>query len=215
MQLGMFFTGVSPAGGASNIWTAILDGNIDLSVTMTSISTFAAFIMMPLWVFTLGEQIFTEGDMAVPYSQISTYAVGLVLPLLIGYLLQRYQKKVANVLARTLKMFATFIILFIICFAVVTNLYLFELFSWQVFIAACARMRGTSFMILLDCGCWDGAAVARLHHRLDGRQASRPKRGGLSCHSRRNRNTKHGHRDIFATIQLAATRSRSHHKYSQ
>jgi hypothetical protein len=43
MQLGMFFTGVSPAGGASNIWTYILGGNINLSITMTTISTFAAF----------------------------------------------------------------------------------------------------------------------------------------------------------------------------
>lgn len=43
MQLGMFFTGVSPAGGASNIWTYVLGGNLDLSITMTTISTFAAF----------------------------------------------------------------------------------------------------------------------------------------------------------------------------
>lgn len=43
MQLGMFFTGVSPGGGASNIWTYILGGNLNLSITMTTISTFAAF----------------------------------------------------------------------------------------------------------------------------------------------------------------------------
>lgn len=43
MQLGLFFTGVSPAGGASNIWTVILGGNIDLSVAMTTTSTFASF----------------------------------------------------------------------------------------------------------------------------------------------------------------------------
>lgn len=42
-RLGLFFTGVSPAGGASNIWTVILNGNINLSITMTTISTFAAF----------------------------------------------------------------------------------------------------------------------------------------------------------------------------
>lgn len=39
----MFFAGVSPAGGASNIWTVILGGNLNLSVTMTTISTLAAF----------------------------------------------------------------------------------------------------------------------------------------------------------------------------
>lgn len=43
MQLGMFFTGVSPGGGASNIWTYVLGGNLNLSITMTTISTLAAF----------------------------------------------------------------------------------------------------------------------------------------------------------------------------
>lgn len=40
MQLGLLFVGVSPAGGASNVWTCVLDGNIDLSVTMTTVSTY-------------------------------------------------------------------------------------------------------------------------------------------------------------------------------
>lgn len=43
MRLGMFFTGVSPAGGASNIWTVVLGGNINLSITMTTMTTLAAF----------------------------------------------------------------------------------------------------------------------------------------------------------------------------
>lgn len=43
LQLGLFFTGVSPAGGASNIWTVILGGNLDLSITMSTTSTLSAF----------------------------------------------------------------------------------------------------------------------------------------------------------------------------
>ncbi|KAG5882707.1 hypothetical protein JTB14_020553 [Gonioctena quinquepunctata] len=37
MQLGMFFTGASPGGGASNLWTLLLEGNISLSIAMTAI----------------------------------------------------------------------------------------------------------------------------------------------------------------------------------
>ena len=51
MQLGLFVTGCSPGGGASNIWTVMFGGNLDLSITMTAISTFAAFFMMPAWIF--------------------------------------------------------------------------------------------------------------------------------------------------------------------
>lgn len=43
MRLGMFFTGVAPGGGASNIWTFILGGNLNLSLAMTTLSTIAAF----------------------------------------------------------------------------------------------------------------------------------------------------------------------------
>lgn len=42
LRLGLFVFGCSPAGGASNMWTVLLGGNLDLSVTMTLISTLAA-----------------------------------------------------------------------------------------------------------------------------------------------------------------------------
>lgn len=42
-KLGMFFTGVSPSGGASNVWSVLLGGNLDLSISMTTINTICAF----------------------------------------------------------------------------------------------------------------------------------------------------------------------------
>ncbi|KAK9722773.1 Sodium Bile acid symporter family [Popillia japonica] len=135
MQLGMFFAGVAPAGGASNMWTVILGGNLSLSITMTAISNIAAFAMMPLWLFTLGKQIFDKSEIPVPYMQITTYALALVVPLFIGYLMQRYLKRIARFLARILKGFSSLLLIFIIVFAIVTNLYLFKLFSWQIIIS--------------------------------------------------------------------------------
>ena len=40
--LGLFVTGCSPGGGASNFWTLLLEGNVNLSITMTFISTLAS-----------------------------------------------------------------------------------------------------------------------------------------------------------------------------
>merc|ERR1719495_3075720 len=57
MRLGLFVTGCSPGGGASNIWTVMFGGNLNLSVTMTAISTFVAFLMMPAWIFSLGQHL--------------------------------------------------------------------------------------------------------------------------------------------------------------
>jgi sodium/bile acid cotransporter 3/5 len=42
LKLGLFVFGCSPAGGASNMWTVLLGGNLDLSITMTFISTILA-----------------------------------------------------------------------------------------------------------------------------------------------------------------------------
>ncbi|GAB0098846.1 sodium/bile acid cotransporter [Sergentomyia squamirostris] len=135
MQLGMFFTGVSPAGGASNVWTAILNGNINMSVLMTTVSTLAAFGLMPLWIFTLGKTIFDQGNLIVPYERIGSFALALVVPLAVGIIIQRYFPRLTRILVLVLKPFSTLLILFIVIFAIVTNLYLFELFSWQIIVA--------------------------------------------------------------------------------
>ena len=39
--LGLFAMGCSPGGGGSNIYSKLLNGNMSLSVTMTTLSTIA------------------------------------------------------------------------------------------------------------------------------------------------------------------------------
>ena len=109
-------------------------GNLDLSVTMTAVSTFAAFFMMPLWIFTLGATIFNDADIVIPYYKICIYAFFLVVPLSIGLLIRRYCPKVSNFLIKILKPMALFLILFIIIFGVWANLYIFKMMTWQVFL---------------------------------------------------------------------------------
>ncbi|XP_015115640.1 ileal sodium/bile acid cotransporter isoform X3 [Diachasma alloeum] len=132
MQIGIFFTGISPSGGASNIWTVLLGGNLNLSIAMTSLSTLASFATIPFWIFTLGKYIFDSGNLIIPYKRIAYIAIGLVVPVAIGYLIQKKLPRVSRILVRFMKPFAVILILFIVTFAVFTNLYLFELFSWQI-----------------------------------------------------------------------------------
>lgn len=88
--------------------------------------------MMPVWIFTLGKSIFEKGDMKVPYGQIASYTYGLLIPLVIGLLIQRYCPKIARFLVRILKTGSAILIIFIVIFAIATNLYLFKLFTWEV-----------------------------------------------------------------------------------
>lgn len=135
LQIGMFFTGISPSGGASNIWTLLLDGNLNLSVTMTTICTILAFGFMPFWIFTLGAHIFKRGKLAIPYSRIALFAVGLIIPLAIGFFIERKLPKLCKFMIRIMKPFSGILIIFIIVLAVFTNSYLFKLFTWRIVIA--------------------------------------------------------------------------------
>ncbi|XP_033219576.1 P3 protein isoform X1 [Belonocnema kinseyi] len=135
MQLGIFFTGISPSGGASNIWTLMLGGNLNLSITMTTLCTVGAFAFIPFWLFTLGKHIFDRGNLQVPYFKIATYAIGLLIPLAIGFFIQKKMPRFCKIMVRIMKPFSVILIIFIIIFAIVTNLYLFKLFSWKIIVA--------------------------------------------------------------------------------
>ncbi|KAM7346406.1 hepatic sodium/bile acid cotransporter-like isoform 1-T2 [Cochliomyia hominivorax] len=138
LRLGLFFTGSTPGGGVSNIFTVILNGNLNLSITMTAISNLAAFGMMPIWIFSLGALIFHDGNLVVPYKTIALMSFSLVVPLSIGIALQKYAPTVAKKMAKILKPASLCFIIFITAFAFTVNSYMFKLFSWKILFASSA-----------------------------------------------------------------------------
>ena len=68
-RLGLFVLGCSPGGNGSNFWTLLLNGDINLSITMTFVSTIAALGMMPFWIYTLGPYV-SEDDLVIISQQI-------------------------------------------------------------------------------------------------------------------------------------------------
>lgn len=145
--------------------------------------------MMPLWLFTLGKVIFDKGEIEVPYRSLSTYLIALIIPLAIGLLIQRFLPRVANILVRILKPVSAFLILFIVIFAIVTNLYLFELFSWQIIIAGLGLP-------------WLGYVLGWF-----GRQSIQANVARLFSHCIRNGYTKYRNCNILITIYVASATS--------
>ncbi|XP_050531600.1 P3 protein-like [Daktulosphaira vitifoliae] len=146
MQLGLYFTGISPGGGASSVWSVLLGGNINLSVVLTTIGTLESYIMIPFWATFLGSYIFAVEELPVPYSRIGSSILSLIIPLIVGVLIQRFMPRVCKVMVRVLKPLSSFLILFIIIFATVSNLYLFKIFSWQILLAG-ALIPWTGYII--------------------------------------------------------------------
>lgn len=142
--LGIFFCGVAPGGGLSNFWTLLFGGNIELSVAMTTVSTFAAFGMIPLWMFTLGVKIFEKANLTVPYANIMMMAVSLVVPLAIGVFIRKFKPNIANFLVRILKSSILVIMTIVVTAAIFSNLYMTKIFTWQVrsdlFLIGCGKL---------------------------------------------------------------------------
>uniref|UniRef100_A0A914XKY4 Solute carrier family 10 member 6 n=1 Tax=Plectus sambesii TaxID=2011161 RepID=A0A914XKY4_9BILA len=166
--LGLFVTGCSPGGGASNFWTILLDGNSHLSITMTFISTLAALGMMPLWMHLLGRRFLVghlDAEIRIPYAKIVSSLVALVIPLLIGVLIRRYMSNVADKLTKALRPFILFIIVFILSFGTFANTYMFSLISWPALISGlmlpwCGFMFGCFTSILLRQSPQNVTAIA-------------------------------------------------------
>ena len=186
MRLGLFFTGTSPGGGASNIWTIMFGGNLDLSVTMTAVSTFSAFFMMPLWVFLLGDVIVAGTHISdIPYFTITKYAVLLVVPLLIGISIRRCLPKVANFMVRFMKPLALFLIVFILVCGIWSQFFMLKLITWRTALAGfalpwlgfgfgcllsklCKRERKDIIAIAIETGIQNtGMSIFMLWHSLD------------------------------------------------
>ncbi|CAL4073766.1 unnamed protein product [Meganyctiphanes norvegica] len=135
LRLGLFLSGCSPGGGASNMWTHLLGGSLDLSIMMTFVSTIVAFGTVPLWVFSMGPLILQGADFVVPYKDIAVMVVSLVIPCGIGFAIQKFLPRAAKVLEWLLTPFSIFNLLFTFTFGVYSNRYIFSILDWKIFLA--------------------------------------------------------------------------------
>ncbi|GAB3666546.1 bile acid:sodium symporter family protein [Halopiger thermotolerans] len=83
--VGLVLVGAAPGGTASNVMTYLGRGDVALSVTITTVTTIAAPLVMPAWVVALaGESI------SVTFAEMATSIVQIVLLPVLGGLALRY-----------------------------------------------------------------------------------------------------------------------------
>ncbi|XP_072050529.1 ileal sodium/bile acid cotransporter-like [Amphiura filiformis] len=89
--IGMLIVGCSPGGTVSNLFTYWTNGDICLSVVMTTASVIFAFGMMPLNLFIYSRS-WTNETSVIPYKDIVITLACIVLPVALGMLI-RYKLK--------------------------------------------------------------------------------------------------------------------------
>ncbi|XP_032082782.1 ileal sodium/bile acid cotransporter [Thamnophis elegans] len=92
--------GCCPGGTASNILAYWVDGDMDLSISMTTCSTLLAMGMMPLCIFVY-TKIWTDFDaIYIPYDSIGISLVALVIPVSFGIFFKHKWPKIAKIILK-------------------------------------------------------------------------------------------------------------------
>ncbi|WAR12867.1 NTCP2-like protein, partial [Mya arenaria] len=135
IALGIFVAGCCPGGGASNMYSYLLHGDLDLSITMTALSTVLALGMLPLWLYTLGSVFLTGSDLQIPFEMVAVSLSILITPLLFGIFLRQKFPRVADNLQKALKPVIIIMSLILLVVGIYSNLYIFRMFKPNILLA--------------------------------------------------------------------------------
>ena len=129
LAFGILVLACSPGGGASNVWVNLLDGDLDLSITMTTLSTFMSLAAMPLWVYALGHFYLDPSEVKIPYASIARSILTIVIPVALGILIRHCNAKVADGVARFTRPFSGIFVLYVVGFGSYVNWYMYEIMA--------------------------------------------------------------------------------------
>lgn len=155
-RLGLFTLGCSPGGSASNLWTLLFNGDLNLSITMTFASTIIAMGMMPFWMLTLGSKLLgSESSIKIPYGNLATSLLALTIPVAIGLLIKYKKKNWAKLSEKIVKPMTFCMLLFIITVGIYNSHKSFALMTWRLvlagFMVAFGGYSAGALMSLLFC----------------------------------------------------------------
>ncbi|XP_006626732.3 sodium-dependent organic anion transporter [Lepisosteus oculatus] len=92
--------GCCPGGTISNIIAYWVDGDMDLSITMTCCSTVLAMGMMPLCLFIYTRSWVGEGNIKIPFFNIGITLVTLIVPVCCGVFVNYKWPKKAQIILK-------------------------------------------------------------------------------------------------------------------
>ena len=121
MGLGMILVASCPGGNISNFMSSLAKANIELSVSLTAISTALAILMTPFnfWLWGNAYLHFAPVAHEIPtlviplWDVFKTIFILLGIPLTLGILTSRFLPKVANALKKPLQWISIFLVVLI------------------------------------------------------------------------------------------------------
>ncbi|XP_067944820.1 hepatic sodium/bile acid cotransporter-like [Watersipora subatra] len=143
--LGFFTLGCSPGGGTSNVYTKLSNGDLSLSVTLTTLSTIVSLGTLPMWLYTLGSTIpADEGvdKIKIPFLNILQSLAFIVIPLAIGALMKYKLPRVALIIKKWLNALFIFALITFVTLAIYVKFYIFFGWDFELVVSACCLPYG-------------------------------------------------------------------------
>ncbi|MCA9693745.1 MAG: hypothetical protein KC636_29420 [Myxococcales bacterium] len=95
----LLIVGATPGGTTSNMFTYYARADLGLSVAMTVVSTFTAFLVMPVILRVYVGQL-DDVSIAVPYGKMATTLALVLVPVLIGMWIKARSERAARIVER-------------------------------------------------------------------------------------------------------------------
>ena len=142
MGLGMILVAACPGGNISNFMSSLAKANIELSVSLTAISTALAVILTPFNFWCWGSLYLHSAavsaeipTLVIPlWDVFKTIFILLGIPLILGILTSRYLPKVANALKKPLQWLSILIFIAMVVLSFSSNIDAFLLSIKYIFL---------------------------------------------------------------------------------
>ena len=99
-----------------------------MSITMTFVSTIAAFGMMPFWILLLGSHI-TDEKLNIPYVKLIITLLTLIGPIALGMVIRHKFEKGARIMKAIIVPMTLLTLLFVLTVGIYINLFIFKLMT--------------------------------------------------------------------------------------
>lgn len=170
VALGMLLVSVCPGGNVSNFAVHMAKGNVALSVLLTSISTLAATVTMPLlftWLTPLipGGKEFQQAVYVSPLMMVGTIVQLIIIPLIIGMFVNYRFPKFTNAIRKPVRALSLLIFIGFVIVAILGNLENLKNYIHLVFFIvlahnAIALFSGYGFALLNGLSAYDARAIS-------------------------------------------------------
>lgn len=134
--LALFIYGCCPGGSASNNWTILLNGDIDLSAIMTFVSTLGSLVLMPAWLYSLGRVFTSAANITIPFSKLVLNLFTTIIPCLIGLSVSRCFPKIKPIILKISKPLILFVVITFFLLTLYVKYYVIYLVKWKQWLVA-------------------------------------------------------------------------------